>query len=406
MVVEIDPMPNEIVDAVPFPDDTAPRTDEPSHALAFWHVLVQAQRVSRPIPSRFPRQGEPRALLLGQPRSRRHSFLGRAAPDHPGGVPNLPLDVAREAYSHEVTSCGFWPGNAESPEPIFYAYAYPSPDGFAQASVPPEMPSGSRPSASSCSPMKPSATPTNPTTHSWRSSRVRTRPPPTWRDGIETGSNAPTRSAPTGGTTVLDPDHGAPAYFGPVIRTPDQRLRVFVSSTLQELANERVAAQEAITSLRLVPVLFSWAHARTPRDLYRAYLEQSHVFVGLYWQRYGWVAPDVDISGLEDEAILAAEHPKLVYIKVPAPDREPRLTALIDRIRRREHHVVPAVLQPPRAARADRERPRHPLERALRGHRTRRRTSRTRAARYSSSRCPLHRRRSSAASSSSPRSAS
>ncbi len=119
-----------------------------------------------------------------------------------------------------------------------------------------------------------------------------------------------------------------------MIRTPDQRLRVFVSSTLQELADERVAAQDAITSLRLVPVLFELgARPHPPRDLYRAYLEQSHVFVGLYWQRYGWVAPDMDISGLEDEAVLAAEHPKLVYIKVPAPDREPRLTALIDRIR-------------------------------------------------------------------------
>jgi predicted ATPase len=119
-----------------------------------------------------------------------------------------------------------------------------------------------------------------------------------------------------------------------VIRTPDQRLRVFVSSTLQELADERVAAQEAITSLRLVPVLFELgARPHPPRDLYRAYLEQSHVFIGLYWQRYGWVAPDMDISGLEDEAILAAQHPKLVYIKMPAPEREPRLTALIDRIR-------------------------------------------------------------------------
>ena len=121
---------------------------------------------------------------------------------------------------------------------------------------------------------------------------------------------------------------------GAVIRTPDQRLRVFVSSTLQELAAERAAARAAVAQLRLVPVLFELgARPHPPRDLYRAYLAQSHVFVGIYWQRYGWIAPDMDISGLEDEYLLAHEHPKLVYIKQPAPDREPALEALLDRIR-------------------------------------------------------------------------
>ncbi len=79
-----------------------------------------------------------------------------------------------------------------------------------------------------------------------------------------------------------------------VIRTPDQRLRVFVSSTLDELAPERAAAREAIGQLRLTPVLFeSGARPYPPRELYRAYLAQSDVFVGLYWQRYGWVAPTI-----------------------------------------------------------------------------------------------------------------
>ena len=78
----------------------------------------------------------------------------------------------------------------------------------------------------------------------------------------------------------------------PLIRTPDQRVRVFVSSTLDELAPERAAAREAITQLRLTPVLFeSGARPYPPRELYRAYLAQSDIFVGLYWQRYGWVAP-------------------------------------------------------------------------------------------------------------------
>jgi len=119
-----------------------------------------------------------------------------------------------------------------------------------------------------------------------------------------------------------------------VIRTPDQRVRVFVSSTLDELAPERAAAREAITQLRLTPILFeSGARPYPPRELYRAYLAQSDIFVGLYWQRYGWVAPTMQVSGLEDEYQLAGEKPRLIYLKTPAPAREPRLQALLDRIR-------------------------------------------------------------------------
>ena len=69
-----------------------------------------------------------------------------------------------------------------------------------------------------------------------------------------------------------------------------------------------------------------------PRALYRAYLEQSHVFLGIYWQSYGWVAPDEDISGLEDEYRLSGCRPRLVYIKGPAPDRQERLDGLLRRI--------------------------------------------------------------------------
>ena len=120
----------------------------------------------------------------------------------------------------------------------------------------------------------------------------------------------------------------------PVIRTPDQRLRVFISSTLGELATERQAAREAIAQLRLTPVLFeSGARPYPPRELYRAYLAQSDIFIGLYWQRYGWVAPTMQVSGLEDEYQLSGGKPKLIYIKSPAPEREPRLQALLDRIR-------------------------------------------------------------------------
>src|SRR5215472_12478125 len=121
------------------------------------------------------------------------------------------------------------------------------------------------------------------------------------------------------------------------IRTPDQRVRVFVSSTLDELAPERAAAREAITQLRLTPVLFeSGARPYPPRELYRAYLAQSDIFLGLYWQRYGWVAPDMTISGLEDEYLLAADKPRLIYLKTPAEAREPGLLRLLDRIRAAE----------------------------------------------------------------------
>jgi predicted ATPase len=122
---------------------------------------------------------------------------------------------------------------------------------------------------------------------------------------------------------------------GAEIRTPDQRLRVFVSSTLGELAEERRAVARAISALRLTPVMFELgARPHPPREVYRAYLAQSDVFIGLYWQRYGWIGPGMEISGLEDEFELAQGMPQLLYVKAPAPDREPRLGDLLDRIAR------------------------------------------------------------------------
>src|SRR5512138_2713881 len=116
------------------------------------------------------------------------------------------------------------------------------------------------------------------------------------------------------------------------IRTPDQRLRVFVSSTLQGLSAERAAVSEAVRAIRLTPVMFELgARPHPPRDLYRAYLAQSDVFVGIYWQRYGWVAPSETISGLEDEYVLSGAMPKLIYIK-RADTREARLGALLKRV--------------------------------------------------------------------------
>ena len=122
--------------------------------------------------------------------------------------------------------------------------------------------------------------------------------------------------------------------FDRAIRTPDQRLRVFVSSTLRELAPERRAVRAAIEQLNLAPVMFELgARPHPPRDLYRAYLDQSDIFVGLYSESYGWVSPGDEVSGLEDEYRLAPrEMPKLVYVK-EGVEREPRLQELLGRIK-------------------------------------------------------------------------
>src|SRR5829696_5852105 len=117
------------------------------------------------------------------------------------------------------------------------------------------------------------------------------------------------------------------------IRTPDQRLRIFVSSTMRELADACAAARRATEQLRLIPVLFELgARPYPPRELYLAYLRQSDVFIGIYGKQYGWIAPDQEVSGLQDEYLNAGDLPKLVYVQAPVPDRDPRLTAMLTRI--------------------------------------------------------------------------
>jgi predicted ATPase len=117
------------------------------------------------------------------------------------------------------------------------------------------------------------------------------------------------------------------------IRTPDQRLRIFISSTMKELAEARAAARSAIDQLRLTPVLFELgARPYPPRDLYLAYLRQSDVFIGIYGEQYGWIAPDQRVSGLEDEYLNAGEMPKLIYVQSPAPNRDARLSEMLSRI--------------------------------------------------------------------------
>jgi hypothetical protein len=136
--VEIHTTPNEIADAIPFEDDTVHDTYDPAHAVALWRAFLDAARVMQRFRAGFLGKASPVHLFWGSFDLATTRFSGRTAPPHPGGMPNFPDDVAREAYSHEVTSVGFWPGNREAPDPIFYAYAYPTPDGFSEAPVRPD----------------------------------------------------------------------------------------------------------------------------------------------------------------------------------------------------------------------------------------------------------------------------
>jgi hypothetical protein len=138
MPVRINVMPNEIPDAIPFPDDTKHATYEPAHARALWRALVDSHRVLSRFRAGYLGKASPVHFFWGSFDLAVTRFSGRQAPPHPGGVPNFPDDVAREAYSHEVTSCGFWPGNRSSPQAIFYAYAYPTPTGYSAARVEPD----------------------------------------------------------------------------------------------------------------------------------------------------------------------------------------------------------------------------------------------------------------------------
>ena|GEM_PF-431965 len=119
------------------------------------------------------------------------------------------------------------------------------------------------------------------------------------------------------------------------IRTPDQRLRIFVSSTLQpELEAERVAVRDAIAELRQTPVMFeSGARPHPPRALYQQMLEQCDIFIGIYWQKGGQLVPETTFSGIEEEYELSTGKLRLIYIKMPAPKQEKRLKDLIKRIR-------------------------------------------------------------------------
>jgi hypothetical protein len=136
--VTINTMPNEIENPIPFDRDEEHRSYDPEYANRFWHVLVQTDRVFKEFRSRFCGKCSPVHFFWGSFDLAVTRFSGRPAPPHPGGVPHLPDEITREAYSQEVSSLGFWPGNAAAPTPIFYSYAYPEPPGFAEAKIQPD----------------------------------------------------------------------------------------------------------------------------------------------------------------------------------------------------------------------------------------------------------------------------
>ncbi len=131
--VRIDEMPNEIPGAVPFPDDRAHAAYDRDFAERFWRVLLRSHEVFSHFRTGFLGKASPVHFFWGSFDLAVTRFSGRPAPPHPGGVPNLPDAVAREAYSHEVSSAGFWPGGGAIDYPAFYSYAYPAPEGFAAA---------------------------------------------------------------------------------------------------------------------------------------------------------------------------------------------------------------------------------------------------------------------------------
>ena len=136
--VQIHAEPNEVEDAIPFAEDTAHKTYDKQQAALLWKAMVQSARVFGEFRARFTGKCSPVHFYWGSFDLAVTRFSGNAAPTHPGGAPHCPDWVMVEAYSEEVSSAGFWPGNADMPEPIFYSYIYPTPAGFADSAVGPD----------------------------------------------------------------------------------------------------------------------------------------------------------------------------------------------------------------------------------------------------------------------------
>jgi hypothetical protein len=134
---ELHGRPNEVADPVPFPQDKLRRPYDAEAVTRFFRALVQVDRVLKHFRTGYLGKVSPVHMFWGSFDMAVTRFSGRRAPPHPGGIPSLPDEVTREAYSHEVSSAGFWPGGGAIKDPAFYSYAYPAPTGFAQTRVVP-----------------------------------------------------------------------------------------------------------------------------------------------------------------------------------------------------------------------------------------------------------------------------
>jgi hypothetical protein len=137
VAVAINEMPNEVPNPVRFSQDHAHTSYDAGAVHDFWRALIQVDRVFKLFRSGFLGKASPVHFFWGSFDLAATRFSGRPAPRHPGGIPGLPDPVTREAYSHEVSSAGFWPGSEAFPQPAFYSYAYPEPAGFRQRTVTP-----------------------------------------------------------------------------------------------------------------------------------------------------------------------------------------------------------------------------------------------------------------------------
>jgi hypothetical protein len=135
--IRIHAEPNEVPDPIPFALDETHRAYDPEYVNRFWRALVQSDRIFKIFRGRFTGKCSPVHLFFGALDLAVTRFSGRRAPEHPGGIPHLPDSVTREAYSREVSSCGFWAGGGAIAHPAYYSYAYPEPEGFAEAKVRP-----------------------------------------------------------------------------------------------------------------------------------------------------------------------------------------------------------------------------------------------------------------------------
>src|SRR5690349_2032334 len=136
--VTIDELPNELPEPVKFSEDNLHASYDSDAVRCFFRILSSADRVFKQFRTSFLGKASPVHFFWGSFDLAVTRFSGRRAPRHPGGVPHLPDDVAAEAYSHEVSSAGFWPGGGAIDYPAFYSYAYPEPEGFRATKVWPD----------------------------------------------------------------------------------------------------------------------------------------------------------------------------------------------------------------------------------------------------------------------------